>query len=131
MTLGRLTLYTQAAVQAGQSFQGLLGGISSTYESTLYVNTLFEFLEYQPRIVSPPSPQPIAPHLEIKGPDIEFRNVSFTYPGKDPETQAALKNVSFTMQAGEAIALVGKTDIFQGRLRLRVLPRIEIGRAHV
>src|SRR5258707_11780084 len=108
ISLGGLTLYTQAAVQAGQSFQGLLGGISSTYESTLYVNTLFEFLEYQPRIVSPPSPQPIDPPLDIKGPHIEFRDVSFTYPGKDPETQAALKNVSFTMQAGEAIALVGR-----------------------
>src|SRR5712692_2364006 len=108
ISLGGLTLYTQAAVQTGQSFQGLLGGISSTYESTLYVNTLFEFLEYQPRIVSPPSPQPIDPPLDIKGPDIEFRDVSFTYPGKDPETQAALKNVSFTMQAGEAIALVGR-----------------------
>src|SRR6266568_5201551 len=108
ITLGGLTLYTQAAVQVGQSFQGLLGGISNTYENTLYVNTLFEFLEYQPRIVSPPSPQPIDPPLEIRGPDIEFRNVSFTYPGKDPETQAALKNVSFTMQAGEAIALVGR-----------------------
>ena len=108
ITLGGLTLYTQAAVQVGQSFQGLLGGISNTYENTLYVNTLFEFLEYQPRIVSPPDPQPIVPPLEIKGPDIEFRNVSFTYPGKDPETQAALKNVSFTMQSGEAIALVGR-----------------------
>jgi ATP-binding cassette subfamily B protein len=108
ITLGGLTLYTQAAVQVGQSFQGLLSGISNTYENTLYVNTLFEFLEYQPRIVSPPNPQPVALPLEIKGPDIEFRNVSFTYPGKDPETQAALKNVSFTMQAGEAIALVGR-----------------------
>src|SRR6266700_3880765 len=108
ITLGGLTLYTQAAVQTGQSFQGLLSGISNTYENTLYVNTLFEFLEYQPRIVSPSNPQPIDPPLEIKGPDIEFRNVSFTYPGKDPETQAALKNVSFTMQAGEAIALVGR-----------------------
>src|SRR6266699_4300650 len=108
ITLGGLTLYTQAAVQVGQSFQGLLGGISNTYENTLYVNTLFEFLEYQPRIVSPPSPQPLDPPLDIKGPDIEFRNVSFTYPGKDPETQAALKNVSFTIHAGEAVAVVGR-----------------------
>ena len=108
ITLGGLTLYTQTAVQVGQSFQGLLGGISNTYENTLYVNTLFEFLEYQPKIVSPPSPQPIDPSLEANGLDIEFRNVSFTYPGKDPETQAALKNVSFRVHAGEAVALVGR-----------------------
>ncbi len=108
ITLGGLTLYTQTAVQVGQSFQGLLGGISNTYENTLYVNTLFEFLEYQPKIVSPSNPQPIDPSLEANGLDIEFRNVSFTYPGKDPETQAALKNVSFRVHAGEAVALVGR-----------------------
>lgn len=108
ITLGGLTLYTQTAVQVGQNFQGLLNDISSTYENTLYVNTLFEFLEYQPKIVSPPNPQPLDPPGKIEGLDIEFRNVSFTYPGKDPETQAALKHVSFTIHAGEAIALVGR-----------------------
>ncbi len=108
ITLGGLTLYTQTAVQVGQNFQGLLNDISSTYENTLYINTLFEFLEYQPTIVSPPEPQPVDPSDEADGLDIEFRDVSFTYPGKDPETEAALKHVSFTIQAGEAVALVGR-----------------------
>src|SRR6266516_3004862 len=108
ITLGGLTLYTQTAVQVGQNFQSLLNGISNTYENTLYVNTLFDFLEYQPGIVSPPNPQPIDPPREVDGLDIEFRDVSFTYPGKDPETQAALKHVSFTIHAGEAVALVGR-----------------------
>ncbi len=108
ITLGGLTLYTQTAVQVGQNFQGLLNGISSTYENTLYVNTLFDFLEYQPKIMSPPNPQPVDPPIEVEGLDIEFRDVSFTYPGKDVETQAALKRVSFTIHAGEAIALVGR-----------------------
>src|SRR5216683_4894299 len=107
ISLGGLTLYTQTAVQVGQNFQGLLNGISSTYENTLYINTLFEFLEYQPKIVSPPDPQPVDPPRKVEGLDIEFRDVSFTYPGKDPETQAALKHVSFTINAGEAVALVG------------------------
>jgi ATP-binding cassette, subfamily B, bacterial len=108
ITLGGLTLYTQTAVQVGQNFQGLLNGISNTYENTLYVNTLFDFLEYQPSIVSPPNPQSVDPPKELEGLDIEFRDVSFTYPGKDPETQAALKHVSFTIHAGEAVALVGR-----------------------
>jgi len=108
ISLGGLTLYTQTAVQVGQNFQGLLNGISSTYENTLYVNTLFEFLKYSPRIVSPPNPQSLDSAAEVKGLDVEFRDVSFTYPGKDPETHAALKHVSFTIRAGEAIALVGR-----------------------
>ncbi len=108
VTLGSLTLYTQTATQTGQNFQGLLTGISSMYENNLYVNLLFEFLEYKPRIVSPALPAPVQVSPEAKGLEVEFRNVSFTYPGKDPETQAALKNVSFTIKAGESIALVGR-----------------------
>jgi len=61
ISLGSLSRYTQAALQAGQSFQSLLGSISSTYENNLYVTTLFEFLEYEPKIVSPEQPQPIDP----------------------------------------------------------------------
>lgn len=108
ITLGALTKYTQSAVQVGQSFQSVLDGISNTYENNLFVNTLFEFLEYEPHIVSPTIPQPVEPPEGVPGLDIEFRNVSFTYPGKDPETQAALKKVSFVVRAGEAIALVGR-----------------------
>jgi ATP-binding cassette subfamily B protein len=108
VTLGSLTLYTQTAMQVGQSFQGLLNGISSMYENNLYVGTLFDFLAFTPAIVSPPEPKLVETTPGVRGLDIEFRNVSFTYPGKDPETEAVLKRVSFTIRAGEAIALVGR-----------------------
>ena len=103
-----LIAYTQAAVQAGQSFQNLLNDISSTYENNLYINTLFDFLTYAPKIISPAKPEPVLPNANVKGLDIEFRDVSFTYPGKDPLTQYALKHVSFKIEAGESIALVGR-----------------------
>ncbi len=107
ITLGDLTLFTQAAQQVSSSFQGLLGGISSAYENNLFVGTLFDFLNYKPAIQSPAQPQPIAAAdgNGTRGLPIEFRNVSFTYPGK---TQPALRNVSFTIKAGEAVALVGR-----------------------
>jgi ATP-binding cassette, subfamily B, bacterial len=108
ITIGGLTLYTQTALQVGSSFQSVLDGISNTYENNLFVNTLFEFLAYKPVIVSPPNPQPLEQSDARGGLEIEFRNVSFTYPDKDPQTQAALKNVSFTIRAGEAVALVGR-----------------------
>lgn len=108
ITVGSLTMYTQAAMQVGSSFQGLLNDLSGIYENNLFVSTLYEFLDYRPRILSPGTPQPLPLDLARRGLDIEFRGVSFTYPGKDPETEAALKNVSFTIQPGEAIALVGR-----------------------
>ncbi|HEY0756572.1 MAG TPA: ABC transporter ATP-binding protein [Ktedonobacteraceae bacterium] len=102
-----LTRFTQAVIQVGSSFQGVLDGFSGIYENNLFVSTLYEFLEYQPSITSPAQPHPLERDLAVPGLTIEFRNVSFTYPGKDPVTAAALRDVSFTIKAGEAIALVG------------------------
>ncbi|PSR04698.1 MAG: ABC transporter [Bacteroidetes bacterium SW_11_45_7] len=60
-----------------------------------------EFLNTQPSIVSHAGKNGI----QIKG-DIEFRNVSFVYPDTGVE---ALKNVSFTLKAGQRLAIVGRT----------------------
>jgi ATP-binding cassette, subfamily B, bacterial len=108
ISISDLSRYTQAVIQVGQTFQGVLDGVSSIYENNLFVSTLYEFLEYQPHIVSPQDPHPFQRDPETLGLDIEFRDVTFTYPGKDPETEAALKHVSFTVKAGESIALVGR-----------------------
>ncbi len=108
ISVGSLTMYAQAAMQVGSSFQGVLSDLSGIYENNLFVSTFYEFLDYQPRILSPRHPRPLPLDLAGRGLGIEFRGVSFTYPGKNPETEAALKNVSFTIQAGEAIALVGR-----------------------
>lgn len=44
-------------------------------------------------------------HKEIQDGTIEFRNVTFSYDGKND----VLKNISFTANAGETVALVGHT----------------------
>jgi ATP-binding cassette subfamily B protein len=103
ITFGALVTYTQAALSLGSSFQGVLTGISDIYENNLFINTLFGFLEYTPRIVSPP--HGLKPTKD--GLTVEFRNVSFTYPGRE-EAGPALRNVNFTIHAGEAVALVGR-----------------------
>jgi ATP-binding cassette subfamily B protein len=103
ISLLEFTLYIQAATSLGGSFESLLDGISSTYENNLFVNTLFDFLAYTPRIVSPPDG--IKPPSD--GLTIEFRHVSFTYPGREAQGQA-LRDVSFTIPAGESVALVGR-----------------------
>ncbi len=59
-----------------------------------------EFLSITPEIENP-TEEP----LNLKG-KIEFRNVSFTYPDTGIK---ALKDVSFTLEAGKSLAIIGKT----------------------
>jgi len=104
INLGQLTTYTAAAINLGSSFQTLLSTVSSLYENNLFINTLFTFLAYEPRIVSPPDGiKPVAG----EGLTVEFRNVTFTYPGRE-EQGPALRDVSFTIPAGDTVALVGR-----------------------
>lgn len=56
---------------------------------------------------------------DIRG-DIEFRNVSFRYPGSDID---ALKRVSFIVKAGEHVAFVGRTGSGKTTL-LNLIPRL-------
>lgn len=59
-----------------------------------------EFLKTKPEIVNP-NPNP----LWVKG-NIKFENVSFTYPDTGIK---ALKNVSFEIEKGELLAIIGRT----------------------
>jgi ATP-binding cassette subfamily B protein len=102
ISLGQLTVFTQAAQQVQNSFQGLLGGFQGIYEHGLYLSTLYELLDRKPQIDAPENPIPVRVPFEQ---GIEFRNVSFTYPGR---TDPALDNVSFSIGLGETVALVGK-----------------------
>ncbi len=102
VTVGDLTLYTQAASSVQNNFQTLLTGLSSMYENNLYLSTLFDFLEEKPEIPKPEHPIPLARPFQQ---GIEFRNVTFTYEGKN---EPALANVSFTIEAGQTLALVGR-----------------------
>jgi len=102
LTLGDLTLYTQAVSGVQSSFQSFLGSLSSLYEGGLYLNNLFEFLDYEPAIRSRPDAVPLAHPLRA---GIEFRHVCFTYPGKDAP---ALRDVSFRVGLDETVALVGQ-----------------------
>jgi ATP-binding cassette, subfamily B, multidrug efflux pump len=58
-----------------------------------------EFLQIKPDIVTGEK------EIELKG-KIEFRDVSFTYPDTGI---AALKNISFTVEEGKSLAILGRT----------------------
>jgi len=56
---------------------------------------------------------------ELKG-SIEFRNVSFKYPGSD---EYALKNVSLKIEPGSNVAIVGRTGAGKSTL-INLIPRL-------
>jgi ATP-binding cassette subfamily B protein len=64
-------------------------------------NRLFEILDREPRVASPPD----APPLPAGSGRVEFRDVSLSY-GEGPP---ALENVDLTVEAGRTVALVGPT----------------------
>ncbi|HEU0163827.1 MAG TPA: ABC transporter ATP-binding protein, partial [Thermomicrobiales bacterium] len=102
ISLGSLTVYTQAANQVQNAFQGILGGFQGIYENGLYLQTYYDLLEKKPRIVAPEHPAPI--HVPFRQ-GVEFRDVSYRYAGRE---EWALRHLSFTIEPGETVALVGR-----------------------
>jgi ATP-binding cassette subfamily B protein len=77
---------------------------------------LLEILD-QPREIESPK-EALTPH-RCRG-ELEFRGLTFTYPGAD---RCALREVSFTVPAGQTVALVGHTGSGKSTL-LALLPRL-------
>lgn len=76
--------------------------IDMTSRGKASLKRISELLDAKQDVADKPGVQPLK---NVKG-DIEFRNLSFTYPDGEFE---ALENVSFTIHAGENVGLVGKT----------------------
>jgi len=64
---------------------------------------IYEVLNTEPHINDPKKPKAFP--APFKG-SVEFRNVSFRYPGADTD---ALENISFTARPGQTTALIGST----------------------
>jgi ATP-binding cassette subfamily B protein len=93
-------------IGAFTSVSGTLGMISSTFvavdQHTTFLDDYFTFLSIDPLLPVPQKPESI-PHDTIS--EIEFRDVTFTYPGG---TAPAVQHLSLKIKKGELIALVGE-----------------------
>ena len=100
ITLGAMTMYLVLFRQGQSAVAAILTSISGMYEDNLYLSNLYEYLE---------QPVPDRRGEAAHGPDpalgLEFRNVSFSYPGANNK---ALSNISLQVRPGESLALVGE-----------------------
>jgi ATP-binding cassette subfamily B protein len=101
-TVGDLTFLAGSFRRLRNLLEGLLASFSTTASQALYLNDLFSFFEVEPEILSPENPRPF-PKPILQG--FVFDNVGFMYPGAE---RWAVRNLSFTLKAGEVLALVGE-----------------------
>ena len=102
LSIGDLTLMISAFSRARNIMEGLVSGLIGISEQALFIKDLFEFFETKASIFidlnAIPAPRPIRQGFQ-------FERVSFGYPGSN---SLSLTDVSFRLEAGEKIALVGE-----------------------
>lgn len=103
LSIGDVVLYFMALQRGYAYLQEFLGRISGLYEDSLFLNNLFEFLHL--RESRPPlREEERFPFPARMKEGIRFHNVGFHYPVND---RWVLRNASFSVNAGETVALVG------------------------
>jgi ATP-binding cassette, subfamily B, bacterial len=102
ITVGTLTFLSGSFSKMQGTLQSLVNRFTRVGEMSLYLQDLFDFLDMQPnarlRAGDTLVPQPVKAGFVFEG-------VGFKYPGSE---MWAVRNLSFTLAAGEKLALVGE-----------------------
>lgn len=103
LTLGEFTFLYSSCFSISSSLADIIRSFDNlNFESEYFVSYLRVILEYKPKIENDLSDDKL--HID-KINQIEFRNVTFKYPG---HKQIVLDDLSFTIKQNEKVALVGK-----------------------
>ena len=99
ITLGGFSALFNGVFQFGDQIYALLARLPELYQHSLYLDTLRTVLDQKPVIENTRGLKPDAavPH------SLEFRDVSFAYPGRPP----VFSHLNLKIAAGEQVALLG------------------------
>jgi ATP-binding cassette, subfamily B, bacterial len=102
LSIGAMTFLTLAIQQASSNIEQIFSTLAGIGDQALFLTDLLAFFEMKPTIRSKPNALP-APRPIRRG--VEFRNVSFSYPGNP---RLVLDQINFTLHNGERLALIGE-----------------------
>ncbi len=100
ITLGSLVVLLNAIVSVSWMINDVQQGITDILTNTFFIDNLKSFFAYTPKIDESLGGDEVPESVDT----IEFRHVSFRYPGQDRD---ALHDVSLTFRRGVRHALVG------------------------
>jgi ATP-binding cassette, subfamily B, bacterial len=116
-SVGDLAFLAGAFQRLRGGIEGLLLGLTQITGQAQYLDDFFSFFAVQPQIRTPARPLPVPSPIRE---GLVFEDVGYRYPGTETW---ALRGLSFTVRAGETVALVGgngagKTTIVKLMTRL-------------
>lgn len=116
LAIGNMMAFLQYALQVIMSFLMISMVFIMAPRAAVSVRRVAEVLDTEPSITDPTEPQPLAPGGTGR---IEFRNVTFAYPGAD---ESVLSNISFVAEPGQTTAFIGSTGSGKSTL-VNLIPR--------
>jgi ATP-binding cassette subfamily B protein len=101
-SIGTMVFLSGAIAGTSQNIQNIFAAFSSIADQSLFLTDLTHFFAVKPSVRSKLNALPM-PRSIRKG--IEFRNVSFAYPGR---SSRVLNRLNFRWDPGERLALIGE-----------------------
>jgi len=102
ITIGTLTFLAGSFRQLRSLLENILSRFTAVSQGAIYLKDFFDFFEIEPNIITPSTPLPF-PNPIKQG--FVFEDVGFKYNNTD---RWANRHLSFTLPAGEKLALVGE-----------------------